>query len=437
MSDEDLFGSEDEGGVKETNVSSSGGNGPTGVGNDEVGDENLFGSDDDEPTGWVDAQESKEDKLAAILGQAGSTEAKEAEIKKPTRSKLFLEKTIPLPEDVSKLAYLKAPRFMKIQSNAYDKETFDPDMERAEYGALTSDVIRWRYKTDEAGNKVVDASGEPLMESNARLQKLKNGSYQVVVGKNVFDVSTEKMSKSYLFMSNVSTPPPAGSALTEAEEASGMTVNDSTNLTMAGTLDGAMRMIIQPRLDSKTHAHVNQAITKQYRKQDRMNVRDVRDILENPEMTLEKNEKEEKARLLSERKGRDPDRAGHAYGSREGRIGMSSDYLNEDQYDEINLSDIKRGVKEKKRGGRKRSQKARGRFGELDDEEADEGEDLDADEEDSDDQDGDDDDLEGFIVKGGDDDDDDDDDDGNNDDNDDTTKIMMATTIILSSGEHY
>ena len=223
---------------------------------------------------------------------------------------------------------------MKIQSDAYDKDTFDADMERSEYGPLTSDVIRWRYKVDEAGNKVLDGNGEPVMESNARLQKLKNGSYQVIVGKNTFDVSTEKMSKSYLFMSNMSTPPPTGTALTEEEEASGVTVNDSTNLTMAGKLDGAMRMIIQPRLDSKTHAHVNQAITKQYRKQDRMHLRDVRDILENPETTLEKSEKEEKARLLSERKGRDPDRAGRAYG-REGRIGMSSEYLNADQYDEI------------------------------------------------------------------------------------------------------
>ena len=40
-------------------------------------------------------------------------------------------------------------------------------MERSEYGPLTSDVIRWRYKVDEAGNKVLDGNGEPVMESNA------------------------------------------------------------------------------------------------------------------------------------------------------------------------------------------------------------------------------------------------------------------------------
>ena len=110
MSDEDLFGSDDNEETEDTKVSSSGGNGPTDVGNDEADDENLFGSDDDEPTGWVDAPTSKDDRLAAILGQSSTTEAKNTE-KKPTKSKLFLEKTVPLPEDISKLAYLKAPSF--------------------------------------------------------------------------------------------------------------------------------------------------------------------------------------------------------------------------------------------------------------------------------------------------------------------------------------
>ena len=109
MSDEDLFGSDDNEETEDTKVSSSGGNGPTDVGNDEADDENLFGSDDDEPTGWVDAPTSKDDRLAAILGQSSTTEAKNTE-KKPTKSKLFLEKTVPLPEDISKLGTSR-PRF--------------------------------------------------------------------------------------------------------------------------------------------------------------------------------------------------------------------------------------------------------------------------------------------------------------------------------------
>ena len=75
----------------------------------------------------------------------------------------------------------------------------------------------------------------------------------------------------------------------------------------------------------------------------------MRDILENPEETAEKEEKEERARLINERKGRDRTVLEATATGRGTAAGMSSDYLNEDQYDEINLSDIKRGVDKKKR----------------------------------------------------------------------------------------
>ena len=401
MSDEDLFGSDNEEAagsvpVQAMDVEKSG---PASAESD---DENLFGSDDDEGDNkWVEAPKTEEEKLEAILGTTAVTEGepgqsvKMGEVK-VAKGKMYLETTRTLSKDVSKMSFVKTPRFIKIQTKNFDKKNFDAEDERTEFGPLTSDVIRWRYKTDDNGNQVLDDSGNPIIESNARLQKLKSGKFQIIIGKSVFDVETEKMSKNYLYMSNLSEPPTDSSGLTDEEVADGVTLNESTNLTMACTLDGATRMTIQPRLGSKTHAHVNKAISKKYRKQDRINVRDVRDIVENPEATAEKEEKEERARILSERKGRDPNRAAYSRRDRGGRIGMSSDYLNEDQYDEINLSDIKRGVEKSDRGRKKRRDK--GRLGELD-----EGEDLDDDdEEDSDDEDGDDDDLDGFIVKGGD-----------------------------------
>lgn len=421
MSDEDLFGSGDEAPAPEA-MDVEAGPSAAAAGSD---DENLFGSDDEGGAQWVDGPKTEEEKLAAILGTApasgpetaGQTpKVREVEM---TKGKMYLQPTHTLSKDVSKLQFVKTPRFIKIQSKEYDPSNYDGEDERTEFGALTSDVIRWRYKTDDDGNKIMDSSGKPVMESNARLQKLKNGKFQLVIGKSVFDVATEKMTKNYLYMSNLSEPPVDGSGLTDEEVSDGVDLNESTNLTMACTLDGANRMTIQPRLDSRTHAHVNQAISKKYRKQDRMNVREVRDILENPEETAEKEEKEERARLINERKGRDPDRAGgYSHRERDGRIGMSSDYLNEDQYDEINLSDIKRGVdkKKKKKTTRRSKREGRGRLAELD-----EGEEVDEDdEEDSEDEDGDDDDLDGFIVKGGDEgeDEDDEEEEGESDEDD-------------------
>ena len=69
-----------------------------------------------------------------------------------------------------------------------------------------------------------------------------------------------KMTKNYLYMSNLSEPPADGGGLTDEEVSDGVDLNESTNLTMA-CLDGN-RMTIQPRLDSRTHAHVNQAISR-------------------------------------------------------------------------------------------------------------------------------------------------------------------------------
>ena len=61
-------------------------------------------------------------------------------------------------------------------------------------GGATS-VIRWRYKTDYKGDVELDNDGQPIKESNARLVKLKNGTYKLLVGDATFHTSIHKTEK--------------------------------------------------------------------------------------------------------------------------------------------------------------------------------------------------------------------------------------------------
>lgn len=61
-------------------------------------------------------------------------------------------------------------------------------------GGATS-VIRWRYKVDENGDFVIGQNGEPEKESNARLVKLYDGTFKLLVGDATFFTAIHKTEK--------------------------------------------------------------------------------------------------------------------------------------------------------------------------------------------------------------------------------------------------
>ena len=56
-------------------------------------------------------------------------------------------------------------------------------------------MIRWRYKTDENGDFEIGADGLPIKQSNARLVKLKNGTFKLLVGDATFFTNIHKTEK--------------------------------------------------------------------------------------------------------------------------------------------------------------------------------------------------------------------------------------------------
>tara|TARA_B110000090_G_scaffold191561_1_gene224299 strand:+ start:65 stop:694 length:630 start_codon:yes stop_codon:yes gene_type:complete len=166
--------------------------------NEEDDDEDLFGADDDDKDKpeVPEAEKTEEEKLAAILG----TEKEEGKVVK-SKSKLFIDPTERIPEEMEKM-FAKLPQFLAIQKDAYDESTYDGQQEAQQknFSGQTTDVIRWRYKKDDNGDIIQDAAGKPMMESNARLQKLKTGAFRIVIGASSFDVKTEALAKTYLYV---------------------------------------------------------------------------------------------------------------------------------------------------------------------------------------------------------------------------------------------
>ena len=60
-------------------------------------------------------------------------------------------------------------------------------------------MVRWRYKRDESGEIVCDANGMPVRESNARMVKWSDGSYQYIVGSTVFNAELVPMHDRYYY----------------------------------------------------------------------------------------------------------------------------------------------------------------------------------------------------------------------------------------------
>jgi RNA polymerase-associated protein LEO1 len=117
-------------------------------------------------------------------------------IDSPRKSKLIIkEKTLlALPDrsihttNKSNIMSIRAPNFVKFQHDEYVKDAYDADEERRTFDAAIA-VARWRYQRDSNGELIKDTSGNPIKESNARLVKWSDGSYQVLIGDQIFVAS--------------------------------------------------------------------------------------------------------------------------------------------------------------------------------------------------------------------------------------------------------
>ena len=156
--------------------------------NDELNDL-LGGSDDEVEDSTVKSKLETEkvirsNELDQILGKVVDSKTSSKELKEKTQSTINISTSYRVPAQ-HQAVFVRTPNFIKIQTAEYDEVEYDDKAERVTFDGSTA-VIRWRLKRDQDGRVVMDANGNPVKESNARVIQWADGSRQLVVGDAVF-----------------------------------------------------------------------------------------------------------------------------------------------------------------------------------------------------------------------------------------------------------
>lgn len=163
------------------------------------GDDSDSDSDNDNDNGSASNEQIKDEKPVIAMktenGENNMDFMYEEDIstssqpkKKATYAKICIPDTKKISDQASTFT-LRLPNFLKLQTNPYNKQLHHEEAEASLFAGATS-MIRWRHKLNQNGDVELDEKGLPVKESNARLVKWSDGSYQVLVGQEVFDSST-------------------------------------------------------------------------------------------------------------------------------------------------------------------------------------------------------------------------------------------------------
>lgn len=119
----------------------------------------------------MDVVDSKEG-LDELLGSSKPTAKK-------SRSHLTLPILTPMPPDVRQI-YFKTPNTLKVQTKEFMRDSYNQEDERADMDGVHA-VVRYRNK--------INSNGLNVVESNSKLVKWSDGTYQLIVGEHVFNVN--------------------------------------------------------------------------------------------------------------------------------------------------------------------------------------------------------------------------------------------------------
>jgi len=84
------------------------------------------------------------------------------------------------------VAVTKLPNIVGLVPTAFEEEEHDAEKEALTH-AYTSTIVRWRYKSSYSSH-VKDADGARIRESNTRIVEWSDGSRQLQVGSELFDL---------------------------------------------------------------------------------------------------------------------------------------------------------------------------------------------------------------------------------------------------------
>ena len=212
---------------------------------------------------------------------------------------------IPVPGPNVHLHITKLPNLISIQSQAFDED--DPITSGAA-------VCRWRYQTDSSGNRLRDADGRLLRESNTRIIEWEDGSRTLHIGTEAFALDVIQ---------------PPGVELLQYSHAT------ATVLESAAQIQD--RWTIRPA-SLKSEAHQNLTVQVRQKTIQKARIAEIA-TTEDPEKA-----KQDRIQLQSDlNKAQQKKKASSSGGYRQPR--MSRGYLEEDDghYDTFDIRNAKRG----------------------------------------------------------------------------------------------
>ena len=274
---------------------------------------------------------------AAPTHDSAGVQLGSSKIPKPPQRATVLEAD--RPSDSVSLHMTKLPNLVAIQPEAFEPAQYDPDEEEEQFKGFVNNMVRWRYKRDDAGIFVRDGNGKLVRESNARIVKWEDGSFTMHIGNDVFEVDAHQSGATgafsglngYIYLSQKAT---FAAAEEDTEETPGGTV-----LECMGQVNS--RLTARPSsLQSEAHKSLTVAVRQRTIKKARIAQYVTQ---EDPERA-----KQERIKYNEDAEKIQSNKAKNSYSnkSRTRQPGMNRRYLEEDdgEYDDINIKRMKKGA---------------------------------------------------------------------------------------------
>mmetsp|Transcript_8726 Transcript_8726/g.16204 ORF Transcript_8726/g.16204 Transcript_8726/m.16204 type:complete len:429 (-) Transcript_8726:12-1298(-) len=107
------------------------------------------------------------------------------------------------PDANTNIRTVKIPNIIHLEPSVYDAALYSERMEERRLENIGKhfvgdNIIRWRFKKNEQGEKIME-NGVPALESNARFVEWSDGSLQLLVGEEVFDITSLETMNQFTF----------------------------------------------------------------------------------------------------------------------------------------------------------------------------------------------------------------------------------------------
>ena len=283
----------------------------------------------------LDGEEEEEEALEDLKLQPRKVEM--LDVERP------LEK---IPDPYFSVHSTKLPNILGIQTEAFEKDTYNPVKEEKDFHGYTHNLIRWRYKRDENGQLMRDEENKLVRESNARFIKYSDGSIQLQIGEERFEIDSHTSGHSFVFLTQKATLTMASEDGNNGDGSTSMNKRAVTLLESQGPAISSKLLARPSSLQSAAHRTMTLALRQKTMKSSRIvEVSTTHD----PEMIKQQKIKMKNDLMKDERRRSGADRASIASSRR--RPGMNRNYLDDDyddddRYESTNITSMKKNIKQ-------------------------------------------------------------------------------------------